>query len=81
VSEAARTIPNATARTTGGDAHHVRHRADGGPTAVSNLVLLCRRHHLAIHRGFVVRMRSGRPIFTRPDGTVLEDRAPPARAA
>jgi len=27
------------------DAHHVVHWADGGPTAASNLLLLCRRHH------------------------------------
>jgi hypothetical protein len=26
------------------DAHHVRHWADGGPTSLANLVLLCRRH-------------------------------------
>ena len=27
------------------DAHHVKHWADGGSTALENLVLLCRRHH------------------------------------
>ena len=31
------------------DAHHVRHWAHGGETALSNLVLLCRRHHRVIH--------------------------------
>jgi hypothetical protein len=33
------------------DAHHRVHWADGGPTALSNLVLLCRRHHRAVHEG------------------------------
>lgn len=33
------------------DAHHVVHWADGGPTSLANLVLLCRRHHGATHDG------------------------------
>jgi hypothetical protein len=32
------------------DVHHLRARADGGPTEVGNLVLLCRRHHVMWHR-------------------------------
>ena len=32
------------------DAHHIRHWADGGPTSVSNLKLLCRYHHTLEHR-------------------------------
>jgi len=59
------------------DAHHVVHWADGGRTALSNLVLLCRPHHRAVHRLFGVRMVSGRPEFLRPDGSALEDRGPP----
>ncbi|HEX3813438.1 MAG TPA: DUF222 domain-containing protein [Mycobacteriales bacterium] len=31
------------------EVHHVRHWANGGPTTVSNLVLLCPRHHWTIH--------------------------------
>jgi hypothetical protein len=61
------------------DAHHVRHWAEGGETKLSNLVLLCRRHHRLIHGGFQVEMLDGRPLFRRPDGTTLEDRAPPER--
>lgn len=63
------------------DAHHVIHWANGGPTAVGNLVLLCRRHHRAVHEGFGVSMVDGQPVFSRADGSVLEDRAPPSRAA
>jgi hypothetical protein len=61
------------------DAHHVIHWADGGPTAVRNLLLLCRRHHRAVHAGggFRLELLDGRPVFRRPDGSVLEDRAPP----
>ena len=33
------------------DAHHVQHWADGGATRLDNLVLLCRRHHRAVHEG------------------------------
>jgi hypothetical protein len=61
------------------DAHHVIHWADGGRTAVSNLLLLCRRHHRMVHRpgGFGLELADGQPVFRRPDGSVLEDRAPP----
>jgi hypothetical protein len=33
------------------DAHHVQSWLDGGITALSNLVLLCRRHHTMVHQG------------------------------
>jgi Domain of unknown function (DUF222)/HNH endonuclease len=61
------------------DAHHVRHWADGGPTALSNLILLCRPHHRVLHQrdGFRVEMEDGRPKFFRSDGTRLDERAPP----
>jgi hypothetical protein len=59
------------------DAHHVRHWADGGQTALASLVLLCRPHHRAVHEDFGVAMANCLPIFTRGDGTPLEDRAPP----
>lgn len=35
------------------DAHHVEHWVNGGPTSLDNLVLLCRRHHRAVHEGGV----------------------------
>jgi hypothetical protein len=61
------------------DAHHAVHWADGGHTALGNLVLLCRRHHGMVHRtgGFGLEMSEGRPVFRRPDGSILQDRAPP----
>jgi hypothetical protein len=63
------------------DAHHVVHWADGGTTELPNLLLLCRRHHRTVHDragGFRLEMLDGRPVFTRPDGSILEDdRAPP----
>jgi hypothetical protein len=33
------------------DVHHLTARADGGATTLSNLVLLCRRHHVLWHLG------------------------------
>ncbi|MCY4662699.1 MAG: DUF222 domain-containing protein [Acidobacteria bacterium] len=62
------------------DAHHVRHWADGGETALANLVLLCRRHHRAVHEdGFQVQVdASGAVTFLRPDGRPLPQApAPP----
>ena len=59
------------------DAHHVVHWAKGGSTAVPNLILLCRRHHRMVHArdGFRLGLVDGRPLFRRPDGSVLA--APP----
>jgi hypothetical protein len=63
-----------------GDAHHIAHWADGGVTALANLVLLCRRHHRMVHApgGFRLALEDGVPVFRRPDGSLLlEDRGPP----
>jgi Domain of unknown function (DUF222) len=60
------------------DAHPIRHWADGGSTALENLVLLCRPHHRAVHEGFRVEMNGHGPVFSRADGSArAEDRAPP----
>ena len=32
-------------------AHHIQHWADGGPTSLDNLILLCGHHHRFIHAG------------------------------
>jgi 5-methylcytosine-specific restriction endonuclease McrA len=56
-------------------AHHIRHWAQGGPTTLSNLVLLCRRHHRAVHEeGYQVeRQPDGNLCFRRPDGRVVPE--------
>ena len=57
------------------DAHHIEHWADGGETALSNLVLLCRRHHRAVHEdGFRLQVDAGGAMtFLRPDGRPLPE--------
>jgi hypothetical protein len=54
-------------------AHHVEAWADGGKTAVSNLVLLCPGHHLQVHEGNLsVQVRSGKIVFENRYGLKLE---------
>ena len=63
-----------------GQGHHLRHWAAGGPTTLSNLALLCRLHHRAVHEeGYgVERAPDGALRFSRPDGRPLPDvPAPP----
>ena len=57
------------------DAHHVRHWADGGATRLDNLVLLCRRHHRAVHEGgfAVERRQDGEVRVIHPAGWPLVD--------
>ena len=63
--------------------HHTKHKADGGPTAVKDCVLLCWFHHqVVIHRW-------GWTLILNPDGTttawnkdktkVLHSHGPPVR--
>jgi len=63
-----------------GQGHHLRHWAHGGPTTLSNLALLCRRHHRAVHEeGYqVARGPDGALRFRRPDGRPLPEVPPPA---
>jgi hypothetical protein len=62
-----------------GQGHHIQHWASGGPTRLSNLALLCRRHHRAVHEeGYgLVRQTDGELAFSRPDGRVLPAVPPP----
>ena len=55
------------------DAHHVWHYTDGGPTAVHNSILLCPRHHTAVHEGGfrISGDANGTLTFYRPDGCIL----------
>ncbi|MFW6199938.1 MAG: HNH endonuclease signature motif containing protein, partial [Gemmatimonadota bacterium] len=63
------------------DAHHIEHWADGGRTALDNLVLLCRRHHRRVHEdGWSVCCdRDGRVVFFTPKGTALAEVPEPGR--
>ncbi len=49
------------------DAHHVKHWADGGPTTLDNLVLLCRRHHRLVHEeGWTLDLQQNRDLVAVP---------------
>jgi hypothetical protein len=65
-----------------GQGHHIRPWAQGGPTTLSNLALLCRRHHRAVHEeGYQVERRSdGGLRFARPDGQELPEVPVPVAA-
>jgi hypothetical protein len=50
-------------------AHHLRHWLFGGPTDLSNLVLLCDRDHGLVHElDLVMTRRDGTLVVTAPDG-------------
>src|SRR5690606_13215087 len=56
------------------DAHHIDHWARGGETVKENLLLLCRRHHVAAHEGaFSVEGEvCGGLVFRDAGGEVIE---------
>ena len=60
------------------DAHHVVLWADGGDTSLRNLLLLCARHHRAVHEGgFRVCIDTeAKAVFFSPRGAVVAS-APP----
>ena len=65
------------------EVHHIIHKEDGGPTCVSNCVLLCWFHHqVMIHRkGWTIRLLAdGTTEATSPTGKVVRSHGPPARA-
>ena len=57
--------------------------ADALELVFDNLILLCRRHHRAVHHEFRLELVAGEPLFLTPEGWVLPDqpsmmdRAPP----
>ena len=55
------------------DVHHVWHYDDGGPTAVGNGILLCPRHHTAVHEGgfTIAGEANGKLTVQRPDRSVV----------
>jgi hypothetical protein len=65
------------------EVHHIIHKEDGGPTCVSNCVLLCWFHHqVMIHRmGWTIRLLAdGTTEATSPAGKTVRSHGPPARA-
>jgi hypothetical protein len=61
--------------------HHILPRSEGGPTTLSNLLVLCLFHHvIAVHSwGWTVTLNpDGTVTAAAPDGRVLHDQGPPA---
>ncbi|WP_433608405.1 DUF222 domain-containing protein [Prescottella agglutinans] len=63
------------------EGHHIQHWADGGPTDLDNLVLLCRYHHRLLHHShWQVQIGSDRgPWFTPPTSVDPHRNPIPAR--
>jgi hypothetical protein len=61
------------------EAHHLKHWANGGETSLENLVLLCRRHHRALHEeGYRIEHTAGGELrFLRPQGWEIPSVPPP----
>jgi Domain of unknown function (DUF222) len=64
------------------DAHHIKHYSNGGPTALINLALLCKRHHHKCHQPgwrlhldpdatLTITTPNGRTLTSRPSGHQL----------
>ena len=55
------------------DAHHIQHWADGGETAMDNLILLCRHHHRLVHEGGfgICTSTQGVIEFSNPTGEII----------
>ena len=62
--------------------HHIIWWERGGLTDLANLIPLCVRHHARLHADhWKCELLPGRQVvFTLPDGTVLANAPPPARA-
>jgi hypothetical protein len=67
------------------DVHHLRHKEDGGETALDNLILLCQYHHdVCVHRrGWKLTLHpDGTTEARSPDGKqVIHSHAPPTTRA
>ena len=63
-------------------AHHVTHWINGGPTDLSNLMLLCHFHHMCVHEGgMTVHREDDNWVFLLPDGEpILRDPPQPDEA-
>ncbi len=60
------------------DCHHVVHVEDGGPTCPSNCILLCRRHHVRLHKpGWSAKLDDDATlVVTDPSGRAFTSEAP-----
>ena len=58
------------------NAHHVRHWQDGGDTTIANCLLLCERHHRALHAD---QLTITRDLTKRPTETGYFRVHPPDR--
>ena len=60
------------------DGHHLVHWINGGTTELSNLILLCHRHHWLVHEGGwqLVKTEEGRLISIAPTMTFARAREP-----
>ncbi len=68
------------------DAHHIVHWADGGTTALDNMIMLCRHHHMVIHNSpwtVHIDLPTGQPVWTppqrraKPPGSIPPTSPPP----
>jgi hypothetical protein len=62
-------------------AHHIVHWTAGGPTDPDNLVMLCTKHHRALHERHwqIVGDPHGPLTFLRPDGREYDSKPTPLR--
>jgi hypothetical protein len=53
------------------DLHHIQYWGNGGRTCLTNIISLCRYHHMLVHeRGYLIASAPGGAFtFYRPDGT------------
>ena len=52
--------------------HHIEHWINGGDTSLANTVLLCRRHHRAVHEhGFTITREDNALVFRDARGAIL----------
>jgi len=59
------------------DAHHIVHWADGGPTSLDNMVLLCRLHHVMTHQtpwSVHIDPDTALPVWTGPPQQDVRER-------
>jgi len=59
-------------------AHHRVHWADGGPTNLDNLILLCGYHHRFLHENGWTIENNGydKPVFRKPNGQIYPPNRP-----